>query len=240
MTFGTAVVELEPEAFEAQMKWFYDNHVYAVTGQNLIDWINGKIELPARSVVLTFDMGYNSAKAIHRIIPEFEKYGMFGIFTIFTKFMNEGESVNCVNDACWEAFRYAYLSGYVDIGSHTMTHRDFATLSEKEGMNELANSKETIEEHVGNGCIVSILTWPYESVPKWGKDISQIGFTIAFAGYQYPILQNAMWKDKPEDFYQEPRVLPPNSNGISGRPNGKDLEGIMQMYTTANSNQGGW
>ena len=230
--YGNAIVELSPAAFENQMKWFHENHVHAVTGQELNDWFLGKIELPARSVVLTFDVGNGSMIGIHRIITVFTKYQMFGIFTIFVDGMNPEESLKCVNDICWQGYRDAYLSGYVDIGSHTMTHRDFATLTEKEGLAELAVSKNIIEEKIGNGCMVNVLTWPYESVPDWGSDISTIGFTFAFGGNTYPILKNAIWRNKPEDVYKLPRILPPGSYGLSGRPNNKTLLQIMQMYTS--------
>jgi peptidoglycan/xylan/chitin deacetylase (PgdA/CDA1 family) len=229
--YGNAIVELSPPAFERQMKWFHENHVHAVTGTELNDWLQGKIELPARSVVLTFDVGNGSMVGIRRVITVFEKYQMFGIFTIFVQGMNPEESAKCVNDVCWQGYRDAYLSGYVDIGSHTMTHRDFATLTEKVGIAELATSKKIIEEKIGNGCIVISLTWPYESVPKWARDISTIGFTIAFGGNTYPILKNAIWRDKPDDFFKLPRILPPGSFGLSGRPNNKTLQQIMQMYT---------
>jgi peptidoglycan/xylan/chitin deacetylase (PgdA/CDA1 family) len=235
-----AVVELNPAGFESQMKWFHENRVHAVTVQELNDWMQGKIELPARSVVLTFDIGNGSISAINRIIPVFANYQMFGIFTIFVDGMGADESSKCVNDICWQTYRDAYLSGYVDIGSHTMTHRDFATMTEEEGLAELTTSKNIIEENIGNGLIVTTLTWPFESVPEWGPSISSIGFTTAFGGNTYPILENSIWRDKPEDFYKLPRILPPGSYGISGRPNNKTLLQIMQMYTLANSASGSW
>ncbi|HSQ39049.1 MAG TPA: hypothetical protein VLM78_02720 [Anaerolineales bacterium] len=57
--YGGAVVELNPEGFEAQMAWFRENHVHAVTGEELRQWLSGNLELPARSVILTFDLGNN-------------------------------------------------------------------------------------------------------------------------------------------------------------------------------------
>jgi peptidoglycan/xylan/chitin deacetylase (PgdA/CDA1 family) len=235
-----AVVELNPAGFESQMKWFHENRVHAVTVPELNDWMQGKIELPARSVVLTFDIGNGSISAINRIIPVFANYQMFGIFTIFVDGMSAEESSKCVNDICWQTYRDAYLSGYVDIGSHTVHHLDFATLSQEEGLAELITSKNIIEENIGNGCVVTTLTWPFESVPEWGPNISSIGFLTAFGGNTYPILENTIWRDKPEDYYKLPRILPPGSHGISGRPNNKTLLQIMQMYTLANSNSGGW
>lgn len=226
-----AVVELNPAGFESQMKWFHENRVHAVTVQELNDWMQGKIELPARSVVLTFDIGNGSLAAINRIIPVFANYQMFGIFTIFVEGMSADESSKCAGDICWQTYRDAYLSGYVDIGSHTMTHKDFATMTEMEGLAELTTSKNIIEENIGNGLIITTLTWPFESVPEWAPNIFSIGFTTAFGGNTYPILENTIWQTKPEDFYKLPRIIPPGSQGISGRPCCKTLSQIMQMYT---------
>jgi hypothetical protein len=234
--YGGAL-EMSPKAFESQMAWFHENHVHSVTGDELRDWLNGTLELPARSVILTFDMGAHSSQYVPRMLDVFRKYQMFGLFTIYhpsnhSEGMDAG-SANCPDDRCWEAFRIAYNSGYATIGTHTITHRDFAQVDEKEGMAEIEKSKQIIEENIGNGCEVFLLTWPLESVPSWAKNLKSIGIDLAFGGNTigYGILKNAVWKDKPEDFYQLPRIFPPNSNGLSGRPAGKTLEEIMKMYT---------
>jgi peptidoglycan/xylan/chitin deacetylase (PgdA/CDA1 family) len=231
--YGGAVVELAPEGFESQMAWFRENHVHAVTGEELRQWLSGNLELPARSVILTFDLGNNSPNSVPRMLEVFRKYQMFGLFTIYVNKMDAGTSILCPDDRCWEAFRIAYNSGYATIGTHTITHRFFSTVDEKEGLAEIAKSKQIIEEKIGNGCEVFLMTWPHEDIPSWGKNLKSIGIDIAFGGNTYPILQNAAWLDKPEDWFKLPRILPPNSNGISGRPGGKTLEEIMKMYTTS-------
>lgn len=226
-----AIVELSPAAFVTQMNWFHKNHVHAVTSEELISWLKGEIELPARSVILTFDLGNRPLISIYRMVEVFKKYQMFGIFTINTYGMDPSESISCKDDICWPAYRSAYASGYVSIGSHTITHSDCATQSADEGLSELYQSKVLIENKIGQGLVVKILTWPFESVPTWGDQISTIGFEAAFGGNTYPIQKNTVWRDKPEDFYRLPRILPPGSLGLSGRPNNKTLEEILKMYT---------
>ena len=227
------MVELAPEGFESQMAWFHENHVHAVTGEELRQWLNGNLELPARSVILTFDLGNNGLNSVPRMLEVFRKYQMFGLFTVTHYGMDAGTSILCPDDRCWDAFRVAHNSGYVTIGTHTITHRDFSTIDRVEGLAEIENSKRIIEEKIGNGCEVFILTWPLEAVPSWAKELKTIGIDIAFGGNTYPILQNAAWLDQPEDWFKLPRILPPNSNGLSGRPGGKTLEEIMKMYTTS-------
>lgn len=223
-------VYLNPESFEKQMKWLHDNNVHAVTGDELIRWYKGEIDLPYRSIILTFDLGNRSRESITRMLQVFEKYNMHGLFTIWVFGMNDGESVNCPNDSCWQIYRDAYNSGMATIGSHTISHHNFSEVLEKDGLQELAKSKQIIEDNIRNGCVVSILTWPFEAIPSWGNKINTIGFEIAFGGNTYPILRNAAQRDKPNDWYKLPRVLPPNSSGFSGRPNGRTLEEMMIMY----------
>jgi peptidoglycan/xylan/chitin deacetylase (PgdA/CDA1 family) len=234
MTIGGGVIELNPAGFESQMAWFQANHVHAVTGEELRQWLNGELELPARSVILTFDLGnHSSQSSVPRVIEVFRKYQMFGIFAIYHYGMDAGTSILCPDDRCWEAFRIAYNSGYATIGTHTISHRDFTKVDKKDGMAEIQNSINIIEEKIGNGCEVFSLTWPLEAVPSWAEELKSIGIDLAFGGYTYPILQNAVWKDKPGDWFKLPRILPPNSNGISGRPGGKTLEEIMKLYTSS-------
>jgi peptidoglycan/xylan/chitin deacetylase (PgdA/CDA1 family) len=231
--FGAAVVELSPEGFESQMAWFHENHVHAVTGEELRDWLNGTIDLPARSVILTFDLGNNGINSVPRMLEVFRKYQMFGLFTITHYGMDAGSSVYCPDERCWEVFRMAHESGYVTIGTHTISHRDFSLTDKEAGLAEIAESKRIIEEKMGDDCEVFLLTWPLEAVPSWAKELKTIGIDIAFGGNTYPILQNAAWQNKPEDWFKLPRILPPNSDGISGRPGGKTLEEIMKMYTAS-------
>lgn len=227
-----AVIELTPEGFDSQMAWFRDNHVHAVTGEELRGWLSGNLELPARSVILTFDLGNNGINSVPRMIEVFRKYQMFGLFTITHYGMDAATSFYCPDERCWDVYRMAHDSGYATIGTHTITHRDFSLIEESEGLAEIQQSKQIIEEKIGNGCEVFLLTWPFEAIPSWAAKLKDIGIVIAFGGNTYFIPKNTVWKDKPEDWFKLPRVLPPNSNGISGRPSGKTLEEIMKMYTS--------
>lgn len=226
-----AVVELNPDGFISQMKWLNDHEFHAVNGSELVGFIKGKVDLPARSILLTFDLGDNPS-SVGRVIEDFKIYNMHGIFTIYSKGMGPEKPVDrCLDGACWAEINRAYTSGYATIGSHTLTHRDFSLLSQEEGLKELEDSKKLIETMVGDGCKVNILTWPFESFPSWAKAIKDIGYEAAFGGNNRPIKHNGVHKND-ELWYNLARVLPPNTDGFSGRPNGKTLSEIAKMYTT--------
>lgn len=64
---------LKKSTFEMQMKYLYDNGYTTISLNRLEDYIDGKIKLPAKSVVITFDDGYRSNYEI--AYPILKKYG---------------------------------------------------------------------------------------------------------------------------------------------------------------------
>jgi peptidoglycan/xylan/chitin deacetylase (PgdA/CDA1 family) len=60
--------------FEKQIKYLTENHYYFPTWQELEDYIDGKIELPAQSIILTADDGDDSFFDV--AVPVLEKYNV--------------------------------------------------------------------------------------------------------------------------------------------------------------------
>jgi peptidoglycan/xylan/chitin deacetylase (PgdA/CDA1 family) len=231
---GGKAIDMTPQSFEEQMKWLHDNDFHAVTGDELKQYIHDETyNLPARSIILTFDMGNPEScgpEPVERITNVFNKYNMHGIFTIWTIQMDDDPSRGfCTNNSCWDAYKKATTLGVATMGTHTNSHRDFATLSSREGLRELALSKQKIEEKTNSKC--EVLTWPYESIPEWAKSIDNIGIYTAFGGNTYTMKENAVHKTD-TNWYNLPRILPPSTDGYSTRPYGEDMDGIMSMYIT--------
>ena len=63
---------MEVKDFEAQLKHLSDNNFYYPTWQELYDFVNGKITLPSKSVIITMDDGH--ASIYKYAIPLLEKY----------------------------------------------------------------------------------------------------------------------------------------------------------------------
>ena len=62
--------------FEKQMKWLSRQHYTAITCKQLYLWRLKQINLPKRSVLITFDDGY--ADTLKNVIPILDKYGLKG------------------------------------------------------------------------------------------------------------------------------------------------------------------
>src|SRR5574337_358608 len=76
-------VRMETEWFESQLQWLDDNDFKTLTAEQLAAFIQGEYRPPARSVVLTFDVGASKfGDYTGVVIPALRRYGFHGIFFI--------------------------------------------------------------------------------------------------------------------------------------------------------------
>jgi peptidoglycan/xylan/chitin deacetylase (PgdA/CDA1 family) len=220
---------MEPTYFAKQMEWLAENDFHSVTEPELLGYLDGTLQLPGRSIILTTDSGNTSQNSLNRMIPVLKDYKMHFLSFIWTNQMDQGESKACIDDNCWKTFEVARDSGVFTFGCHTETHRDFAKIDKNEGLNELSQSIYDIEKRLA--IKVSGLSWPFESCAYTDKDLNSIGLKYAFGGNSRIIMENTVM---PNDNlrYCLPRLLPPSPNGVSGRPNNMTLSDIMKRYTT--------
>jgi peptidoglycan/xylan/chitin deacetylase (PgdA/CDA1 family) len=220
---------MDPETFVYLMEWLRDNDVWAMNADELVGYIKGTMDMPARSIILTTDSGNTSKDSLARMVPVLQDTGMHFISFIWTRHMLETEHERCAGNSCWEAFRVARDSGVFTFGSHTESHRDFATLSDYVGIRDILQSKTEIEENLG--VTPTLLSWPFESVPSWAPTLRDHGFEGAFAGaVRFPMVNNVVLPGEPK-VWTMPRLLPPNAGTLtSGRPNGLTIEEMMAMF----------
>jgi len=222
---------MTPEQFEIQMRYLLDNEYHFVTGIELVGFLEGWLDLPARSIILTTDSGEASYKSIPRIIALYTKleneYGVAPHMNsfIWTMGMAESENGRCANDACWQFFRNALYSGYFSFGNHTQTHRDFRTLSDEEIIWDIETSKQKIFDNLG--LKVFGITWPLEECSKSYDVLKSLGVKYAFGGSTREL--NKLFTYANDDLpLCLPRLFPPNPNGVSGRPNNKTLFEMLE------------
>ena len=194
--------------------------------------LQGNLELPARSIILTTDSGNVSHTSLERMTPVLQETGMHFISLIWTRFMQANESVLCRGDICWNAFRDAMDSGVFSFGSHSETHRDLALLSPEEGLGMTC----LIPKKRSKICWAShhnLISWPFESVPSWAPILADHGFVGSFAGggSRKTMLENVILPNEPSP-WDLPRLLPPNIGSLtSGRPGGKTMQEMLEMFT---------
>ncbi len=111
-----AKMVVTPAAFDAQMAWLVNNGYRVLRLAELAPFLAGERPLPPRSVVITFDDGYES---VHRHAwPVLRKYGLPATVFVYTDFLGGGDALT------WPQLQEMQASGLIDVQSHSKSHRN--------------------------------------------------------------------------------------------------------------------
>jgi len=226
--FFNGAYSMDPTTFTWLMTWFQKNDVWAVSAEELLGFLDGTLQLPARSVILTTDSGASSVDSLQRMIPVLQDTGMHFISFIWTMQMLPEETSGCPDNLCWDTFNFARESGVYSFGTHTEYHLPLAEKDEDFGMKDVAQSIEEIKTNLG--ISPQVLSWPLESCPTWGFKLADLGIRAAFGGRSRPLEECSVYTQDPLP-YCLPRLFPPNrQDRLSARPVGMSIEDLAVNY----------
>ena len=161
---------LEVSKFRKQLDYLRDNGYTALTMNQFLRWINGEIDVPKKSVLLTIDDGaYGTGfHNNNNLIPILEEYKMHA-----TLFLISG---------WWDINNYK--SSYLEIQSHTHDMHNKGSCGEAQlicsSYNEIMNDLSLSISTIGNK---DTFCYPfYEYDDEAIKALKDSGFKIAFGG----------------------------------------------------------
>lgn len=145
-----------PESFEENIKTFLENGYTIISMKELALADNGKIALPSKPIVITFDDGYYSN--YEYIFPILKQYQVkASIFIVTDKIGQEIDGIKYLN---WEECLEMQKSGLVEICSHSKKHVFYDKRSVRELCDDVKVSYDKIEEHLGKQDL-KIFAYPY-------------------------------------------------------------------------------
>ena len=107
---------VSPSNFAAQLEWLARNDYHVIRLSQLQSYLDGKQALPKRSVVISFDDGYES---VYRYaLPLLRKYNFPATLFIYTDFIGAGDALS------WAQLQELTASGLVSVQAHSKTHRN--------------------------------------------------------------------------------------------------------------------
>ncbi|MBN1440979.1 MAG: polysaccharide deacetylase family protein [Anaerolineales bacterium] len=193
---------MQTEWFRSQMDWLSDNGYRTITAEQLASFLDGS-GVPAKSVVLTFDIG-----TAHRddyeenILPLFRQYGFHALFFVLTNAI--GEECGGENKVCWQDLKDWSAEGLVSVESHGVYHPDYAQLSAAEQRWDSETSRQIIAEKTGRAPVG--FAYPFDSSDESARKV------VEAAGYRFALSGNtrddrSVHRSDP-DRYNLPRVYP--------------------------------
>jgi peptidoglycan/xylan/chitin deacetylase (PgdA/CDA1 family) len=116
--FGTGggKMTVSPANFAAQMDWLVRNRYHVVRLGQLAAYLEGREPLPEKSVVITFDDGYESV--YRHAYPVLRKHGLPATLFVYTDFIGAGDALS------WAQLQELVASGLVDVQAHSKSHRN--------------------------------------------------------------------------------------------------------------------
>lgn len=163
--FVTIVPELEhddynyintPKSFEENMKIITQNGYTPISIKELYDAYNGKIELPSKPILITFDDGYYSN--YEYIYPILKKYKVKASIFVITN--NIGKEIDNIKYLNWDNCLEMQNSGLVEIYSHSTRHIFYNKVPVREVRDDVLESYRIIEENLGKKDL-KVFAYPY-------------------------------------------------------------------------------
>jgi len=149
------------QAFAEQMNYLKREGYRVVSLAEFVEWLRLKRQLPRKSVVLTFDDGYQSFREY--AYPVLKKLGFPATLFVYTDYV--GASRNALS---WEQLKGLAAEGF-DVQAHSKTHGDLRRAPgetdaqyAKRMQAELAEPPRLFQRQLGQG--VQFLAYPYGRV----------------------------------------------------------------------------
>lgn len=163
-------VTISPEKLKEELQLVKDLGYTTLTLSELNNYLNNNMEIPEKSIVITFDDGYTD-NYIHAfpILKELEMKA-----TIFMIASQVDSGYYMSQDQLKDMSNYG-----IDIGSHTDNHVYLDKLSYNEQLKEMKDSKEKLEKILGKEVIS--IAYPYGNYNENTKKAAEAaGYTLAF------------------------------------------------------------
>ncbi|MBI2028248.1 MAG: polysaccharide deacetylase family protein [Candidatus Levybacteria bacterium] len=163
-------LNIVPSIFERQVFTLQNAGYTFVTPKDIIDMLDGKLKLPQKPVVLSFDDGYRDFYT--DVFPILKKYQAKAVAYIVSGFLDKPNYM-----FTWQLKEVA-RSGLVEIGAHTVNHASLKGAPSHLAKYEIEESKKELEKLLN----IPIVSFAYpdgqfdESVAKL---VEETGFTSA-------------------------------------------------------------
>lgn len=172
-----------PQSYEENIKVLLENGYTFISFQELNDANNGKIKLPERPILITFDDGYYSN--YEYIFPILKKYNVkASIFIVTDKI---GKEIDGKKYLSWEQCKEMQDSGLVEIFSHSKRHVFYDKLPVRTIRDDVIESYRIIEENLGTTNL-KVFAYPYGAYTKetvWTLKVNGIDMQVYDLGINY-------------------------------------------------------
>jgi peptidoglycan/xylan/chitin deacetylase (PgdA/CDA1 family) len=172
-------VMMQTDWFRDQMAWLAENGYRTLTAEQLASFLDGAYT-PAKSVVLTFDIGTaQRADYLENILPTLRQHGFHAQFFVLVNAISD--ECGFQNQVCWQDLRDWHEEGLISVESHGMYHPDYTTLSADQQRWDAETARQIIADQIGEPPIG--FAFPFDAYNETAQHIVEsVGYSFALAG----------------------------------------------------------
>lgn len=167
---GDLGLSVDPGTFRSQMQYLKDKGYNVLAMKDLINFFDNQIPIPTRSILLTFDDGYEDFSL--NAVPILKEFGFRA-----TLFLPTG-LVGNPGFLTWGQISDAGGTGLIYFANHTWSHRSVA-VSKEIDQKEISTADIQLKEHGLNQDLV--FGYPYGNVADYAIQVLQsMNYKVAF------------------------------------------------------------
>ncbi|MDZ7332029.1 MAG: polysaccharide deacetylase family protein [candidate division KSB1 bacterium] len=194
--FEWSINSVSPRAFKSQIQFLVDHHFYTIS---LEQYFDSSIEVgpTRRPIIITFDDSDESV--LLHAFPIMQAAGFQATLFIVSGYVGHWNRWDAnlggiySRHLSWDQIKLLVQAGW-EVGSHTVSHPDLVSLSNKELQNELKGSREVIESKLNQR--VRFISYPFNRFDRRVIDVAQqAGYCGACA-----LWVSQRWNDLPWQF----------------------------------------
>jgi peptidoglycan/xylan/chitin deacetylase (PgdA/CDA1 family) len=170
-----SVLAVSPAQFQWQMEWLYNAGYRCPPLGEIVERLACGLDFPERSVVLTFDDGYQSL--YQEVMPILQRYGFSATVFLVAGFCGKDNrwpgqpaSIPTMKLLSWEQIDEMAHYG-IEFGSHSLHHPRLDQLPASELQDEIVGSKAGLERQLGRP--VMVFAYPYGHYSETVKEVVQ-------------------------------------------------------------------
>jgi peptidoglycan/xylan/chitin deacetylase (PgdA/CDA1 family) len=174
----SAKLTVKTDHFFEQMLYLKENGYKVIGLDQLLDFIEFKIPLPEKAIVITIDDGWLSTYEI--AYPILKRFGFSATLFVYTDFIGRNQAMN------WTQLKEMSENGF-DVQSHTHSYQSLTMIRENESfksyfdflVQDIETSERAISQHLNLDC--RYLAYPFgETNPLVISLVKKLGYRAAF------------------------------------------------------------
>lgn len=177
------ILTVKVSDFAKQLHYLIQEECTFLTFKELLDAKEKFHLLPQKSILLTFDDGYQNN--YDHLLPLLKQHGIKATIFLPVDMIGKENEWDGGGEKImdWETLKEA--KEYFEYGLHSYQHRNMAEMTKEEFRQDLENCLETLDKHQLE--VVPVLAYPYGKFPKNAAKFKKFAEVLDEFGIQYAL-----------------------------------------------------